>query len=134
RSVTDNAGRGSMMIPFVAACGLAKVPLINFLIPPRRFFHVLDYFLAPPEANRIISELIFLEGVGNPSMLRVLGSTKTLCDGLSRRDMLWSGGLGLFGLGLDEFFRLQEAQAAAPARPAVHAGFGRAKACILLYL
>src|SRR5688572_27876271 len=67
-------------------------------------------------------------------MLRVLGSKKTLCDGLSRRDMLWAGGLGLFGVGLDGFFRLQEAQASAAARPAPHAGFGRAKSCILLYL
>ena len=33
-------------------------------------------------------------------MLRILGSPKTLCDGLTRRDMLWAGGLGLFGLGL----------------------------------
>ena len=25
-------------------------------------------------------------------MLRILGSRKTLCDGLTRRDMLWAGG------------------------------------------
>src|SRR5947209_640459 len=67
-------------------------------------------------------------------MLRVLGSPKTLCDGLTRRDMLWAGGLGLFGIGLDGFLRLREAQATAPERPIAPAGFGRAKACILLYL
>src|SRR5438270_12688572 len=67
-------------------------------------------------------------------MLRVLGSPKTLCDGLTRRDMLWAGGLGLLGVGLEGFFRLRQAQAATPARPAAGASFGRAKSCILLYL
>ena len=33
-------------------------------------------------------------------MLRILGSPKKLCDGWTRREMLWAGGLGLFGLGL----------------------------------
>ena len=66
-------------------------------------------------------------------MLRILGSPKRLCDGLTRRDMLWAGGLSLFGLGLSDFLRLTEAQAASPpAPPARH--FGRARACILLYL
>src|SRR5437868_970271 len=67
-------------------------------------------------------------------MLRVLGSPKKLCDGLTRRDMLWAGGLGLLGLGLEGFFQLREAQAAAPAPARIGSGFGRAKACILLYL
>src|ERR1700674_992841 len=67
-------------------------------------------------------------------MLRVLGSPKTLCDGLTRRDMLWAGGLGLLGVGLDGFFRLQDAQASAPATRPAHASFGKAKSCILLYL
>ena len=31
-------------------------------------------------------------------MLRVLGSPKRLCDSLTRRDLLWAGGLGLLGL------------------------------------
>jgi Protein of unknown function (DUF1501) len=66
-------------------------------------------------------------------MLRVLGSPKRLCDGLTRRDMLWAGGLGLFGLGLGDFLRLTEAQAAAPV-PSAARHFGRTKACILLYL
>jgi hypothetical protein len=69
-------------------------------------------------------------------MLTVLGSPKKLCDGLTRREMLVAGGLSMFGLGLSDYFRLQEAQAAstpvanAPGSPS----FGRAKSCILLFL
>jgi hypothetical protein len=63
-------------------------------------------------------------------MLRILGSGKTLCDGLTRRDFLHVGGLSTLGLGLDDLLRVQQAQAATT-RPA--AGFGKAKACILLF-
>ncbi len=64
-------------------------------------------------------------------MLRVLGSDKTLCDGFSRRDVLQVGGLGMLGLSLESFLRLQAAQA----EPTVKSGsFGQAKACVLLYL
>jgi hypothetical protein len=66
-------------------------------------------------------------------MLRILGSPKRLCDGWSRRDMLWAGGLGLFGLGLSDYLRLTDAQAAT-SRQRVAKSFGRAKSCILLYL
>jgi hypothetical protein len=59
-------------------------------------------------------------------MLRILGSTKRLCDGLTRRDMLRAGGLGLLGLGLGQ---AQGSPAHTPGRR-----FGQAKACILLYL
>ena len=45
-------------------------------------------------------------------MLGILGSRKTLCDGLTRRDFLHVGGLGALGLSLADFFRLQKAQAA----------------------
>ncbi len=65
-------------------------------------------------------------------MLRFLGSRKTLCDGLTRRDLLHAGGLGLFGLGLADLFRLGEAQASRPASRA--ARFGQARACILIHL
>lgn len=64
-------------------------------------------------------------------MLTVLGSPKKLCDGLTRREMLVAGGLSMFGLGLSDYFRLQEAQASEPRR---ERSFGRAKACILLFL
>lgn len=62
-------------------------------------------------------------------MLRILGSPKRFCDGLTRRDMLWAGGLGLFGLGLSDYLRLEAAQ---PQKRS--ASFGKAKSCILLYL
>jgi hypothetical protein len=65
-------------------------------------------------------------------MLRVLGSPKTLCNGQTRREMLQAGGLGLFGLGLGDFLRVSETQAASPATSLK--SFGKAKACILLYL
>src|SRR5262245_12482978 len=63
-------------------------------------------------------------------MLKILGSRKVLCDGLTRRDFLHIGGLGAFGFGLGDMLRLQAAQEA-PAKPAK--SFGRAKACILLF-
>ncbi len=63
-------------------------------------------------------------------MLRVLGSAKRFCDGVTRRDMLVAGGLGLCGLGLAEFLRISDARASQPAAPS----FGKAKACILLFL
>lgn len=66
-------------------------------------------------------------------MLRILGSRKTFCDGITRRDALWVGGLGMFGLGLSDYFRLNELQAS-PRQTAAPPGFGKAKACILLYL
>ena len=63
-------------------------------------------------------------------MLRILGNPKSLCDGMTRRDLLHIGGLGAFGLCLGDAFRLQQAQAA----PALTASrFGQAKACILIY-
>jgi hypothetical protein len=66
-------------------------------------------------------------------MLRILGSAKQLCSGWTRREMLRAGGLGLLGINLADYLRLAETQAAQPAnRPPK--SFGRAKACILLYL
>jgi hypothetical protein len=63
-------------------------------------------------------------------MLRILGSPKRFCDGVTRRDMLVAGGLGLCGLGLADFLRLTQARASQP----VARSFGKAKACILLFL
>jgi hypothetical protein len=63
-------------------------------------------------------------------MLRILGSPKKLCNQMTRRDLLWAGGLSLFGLGLNDLHR---ASAAPPADP-VSRNFGKAKSCILLYL
>jgi Protein of unknown function (DUF1501) len=73
-------------------------------------------------------------------MLRILGSPKALCDGLTRRDFLHVGGLGALGLGLGDFLRLQAAPPSPPTSlPGVAGGgetvggFGKAKACILLF-
>src|SRR5262245_42140366 len=60
-------------------------------------------------------------------MLRILGSVRQLCDGMTRREMLRAGGLGLCGLSLADLVRVQEGQAAT-------AGGGQAKAVIILYL
>jgi hypothetical protein len=65
-------------------------------------------------------------------MLQVLGSPKRLCNGMTRREMLVGGGLSLLGIGLSDYLRLTDAQAN-PATPRPRS-FGRAKACILLYL
>jgi uncharacterized protein DUF1501 len=64
-------------------------------------------------------------------MLRILGSPKRLCDGITRREMLRVGALGLGGLALPEMLRLQKAQAGTATGDR---SFGRAKACILLHL
>ncbi len=64
-------------------------------------------------------------------MLKVLGSSKRLCDRVSRREVLRVGGLGMFSLGLDDLWGLQSIQAAEAAHAAT---FGRAKRVILLYL
>ncbi len=66
-------------------------------------------------------------------MLRILGANKTLCDGLSRRDLMQIGGLGACGLGLSNYLGLQALQASSQDQPAA-ASFGKAKRCILLYL
>jgi len=64
-------------------------------------------------------------------MLRILGSPKRLCNGVTRRDFLQAGGLTLFGLGLSDYLA---SQANASPSKAHASGFGKAKACILLYL
>lgn len=68
-------------------------------------------------------------------MLRILGSPRKLCDGVTRRDFLHVGGLGALGLTLADFGRIREAQAAAGTSPSAKTAnsFGKAKACILLF-
>ena len=70
-------------------------------------------------------------------MLRILGSPQALCNatgsrGMSRRQWLRIGGLGLAGLSLPQVLALQDA-AAAEAAPRERS-FGRAKAIILIHL
>lgn len=62
-------------------------------------------------------------------MLRVLGSTSRLRDGLSRREWLRAGGLTMLGLSAADLLRVE----ARSSEKSV-GGFGQAKACILLYL
>lgn len=63
-------------------------------------------------------------------MLRLMGNPKTLCTGVTRRDLLHIGGSGVLGLGLDAFLGPRPI----PANE-VHAEskFGRAKSCLLIY-
>lgn len=61
-------------------------------------------------------------------VLRVLGTSRRLCDGLTRRDFLQVGALGPLGLGLGSLL------APSPATAAPASSSGRAKACILLFL
>src|SRR5882757_5364024 len=67
-------------------------------------------------------------------MLRVLGNPKRLCDGITRRDLLTAG--SALGLTLPAFLRAQAINTTPNARPglAKDKHFGRAKACILLFL
>jgi hypothetical protein len=66
-------------------------------------------------------------------MLRILGSQKRLCDGITPRDFLRAGSLAGLGLGLPDAFHAPSMAAAPPATPKDSA-FGRAKNVILLYL
>jgi hypothetical protein len=61
-------------------------------------------------------------------MFAIKGTSRRLCDGMTRRDFLRVGGLGCLGLSLPDLLR------AAPTFSAVEAGFGRAKRCVLLFL
>ena len=67
-------------------------------------------------------------------MLRVLGGPKRLCDGLTRRELLQVGSLGLLGLGLTEWQAPTAARAGESLPSARLPGFGKAKSCILLFL
>jgi hypothetical protein len=67
-------------------------------------------------------------------MIRVLGGPKRLCDGLTRRELLQIGSLGLLGLGSSNWRALSEARGGEPESTANRPRFGQAKACILLFL
>ena len=66
-------------------------------------------------------------------MIRVLGGPKRLCDGLTRRDLLHVGSLGMLGLGLSAAGPSTPARADASATAGLP-GFGKAKSCILLFM
>ncbi|HZZ78966.1 MAG TPA: DUF1501 domain-containing protein [Gemmataceae bacterium] len=61
-------------------------------------------------------------------MINLLGSPRSLCDGVSRREFLSLGSLGTLGLSLADHFAL------AADRPTAAPRFGQAKACILIFL
>lgn len=63
------------------------------------------------------------------TMLRVLGSHRTLCNGLKRREFLQAGSLGTTGLGLAGLLASET-----EASPSSDPTFGRAKRCIVLFL
>ena len=69
-------------------------------------------------------------------MLRVLSHPRRLCTGLTRRDLLQAGGLGVVGLGLDTLLSNEAAQAANGLRiqGELSNSFGKAKRCIVLFL
>lgn len=62
-------------------------------------------------------------------MLTLRHSGTRLCDGISRRDVLRAGGLGLMGLSLADLLGATQAKGAAGAP-----GGGKAKSCIVLFL
>jgi len=64
-------------------------------------------------------------------MLSFQVSGPKLCDGFSRREWLRLGGLSALGLSLPS---LEAARAAAPSLAGQSHGFGKAKACIYLFL
>ena len=66
-------------------------------------------------------------------LLRVLGSPKRLCDGLTRRDLLNVGAMG-FGLGVTGLGSTAAQALAQTGTPLQLGGFGQAKSCILLFL
>src|SRR5437763_6006739 len=66
-------------------------------------------------------------------MLTIREKGTHLCDGLTRREVLHAGGLGLLGLSLPQLQR-GRAGAAAPLTPPPSGERGRAKSCILLFL
>ncbi|MBI1903894.1 MAG: DUF1501 domain-containing protein [Planctomycetia bacterium] len=73
-------------------------------------------------------------------MLRILGSARTLCDRLTRREMLQAGGLSMLSLGLADLLRLKAAQGGESTKTSGTnsdsngAPTAKAKRIILLYL
>ena len=63
-------------------------------------------------------------------MLEILGTPRTMCGGVTRRDFLQVGGLGTLGLSLSEFLRMQSLLASSDH---TSGPFGKAKSCILCF-
>ena len=67
-------------------------------------------------------------------MLRIPGKLTATCEGVSRRDFLQVGSLGLMGMQLSQVLALQEAAKASVPKFAGAQGFGAAKSVIVLFL
>lgn len=77
-------------------------------------------------------------------MLRLQGTRKRTCDGVTRRDLLQIGGIGLWGLSVTglagaggsgaEASESNGGEARRAAAAGAEAGFGKAKRCVLVYL
>ena len=72
-------------------------------------------------------------------MLRILGSSRHLCNGLTRRELLEVGGTSLLGLGLSDLLAAESDRAAGSRENSNRSqrfpdGFGSAKRCIILFL
>ena len=67
-------------------------------------------------------------------MLRVLGGPKRFCDGITRRELLQLGSLGLSGLPLAAFGSAAHGQSPSIEGKGRLPGFGQAKSCILLFM
>src|SRR4051794_17893849 len=65
-------------------------------------------------------------------MLSIQNSLARNCQGVTRRDLLHVGGLGLLGLGLPELLRRQAAAASSTTNR--HPTFGKAKSCLIIFL
>jgi hypothetical protein len=66
-------------------------------------------------------------------MLNLQSTGVRLCDGLSRREILRAGSLGLLGLSLPELLRSRQVEAARR-QPVKNGSGGKAKSCIILFL
>lgn len=69
-------------------------------------------------------------------MLNLQGTKRRLCDGMTRRDLLHVGGIGMWGLTLGQATGIaRPGWAGTGASPTDQLpGFGRAKRCVLIYL
>jgi hypothetical protein len=77
-------------------------------------------------------KLAFFDGPGKGgNMLSIQGPAVKTCGGMSRRELLRAGGLGLFGLSLPDLFK---GRAQAAANGPQSRNFGRAKSCLIIFL
>ena len=67
-------------------------------------------------------------------MLVIPGRPGHTCDGVSRRDFLRVGSLGLCGVSLSKVLSLQKVQASTTSALAGMKGFGSARSVIILFL